>query len=190
MSIDNATIYSNLNNLESSQETRSKILNIIYSFPGIRYRDILRMTNLNNGTLSHHLTKLEKRSYIQISRLENSNITRYYPSSTPLEETIILNYLKIKTTRQIVFMLYEKNNGVTFNEIVTYINKAPSTTSWHIKRLMDSEIVIKKKGLGIGDVLSKYYLDKREIVKKLNQESNKTVVDRSIDNYVSLIDDL
>jgi hypothetical protein len=28
--------------------------------------------------------------------------------------------------------------GATFNEIVNHINKAPSTTSWNLKRLLDS----------------------------------------------------
>ena len=70
-----STIF-NENDVESNGDNRSTILRIINSFPGIRYRDILRITNLNNGTLSHHLSILEKRSIIKIGRTENSNITR------------------------------------------------------------------------------------------------------------------
>ncbi|HKR74227.1 MAG TPA: winged helix-turn-helix transcriptional regulator, partial [Candidatus Nitrosocosmicus sp.] len=50
--------------ISANGNNRGTILKIINSFPGIRYRDILRLTKLNNGTLSHHLSTLEKRSII------------------------------------------------------------------------------------------------------------------------------
>jgi predicted transcriptional regulator len=175
----------NENEAESSRDNRSTILKIINFFPGIRYRDILRITNLNNGTLSHHLSVLEKRSIIKIGRTENSNITRYFPASTPSAETLILNYLKIKTTKNIILMLTE-TDGVSFNEIVDHINKAPSTISWNLKRLVDSNIVERKRGKDV----SLFFLHNKELVKKLVDQNNKTLLDRSIDNYISIIDEL
>ena len=176
----------NENEIESNGNNRSTILKIINSFPGIRYRDILRITNLNNGTLSHHLASLEKRSIIKISRTENSNITRYFPASTPSDETLILNYMKIKTTKSIIMMLNDTNDDVSFSEIVKHINKAPSTTSWNLKRLVDSNVVGRKRGKDV----SLYYLLNKGLVKKLVSQDNKTLLDRSIDNYISIIDEL
>lgn len=164
---------------------RGTILKIINSFPGIRYRDILRLTELNNGTLSHHLSNLEKCSVIKIGRIENSNITRYYPASTPTDETIILNYLKIKTTKKIILMLVEVE-GASFSEIVNHINKAPSTTSWNLKRLLDSNIVGRKRGENV----FLFFLHNKELVRKLIAQNNKSLVDRSIENYISIIEDL
>ena len=180
-----STIF-NENDVESNGDNRSTILRIINSFPGIRYRDILRITNLNNGTLSHHLSILEKRSIIKIGRTENSNITRYFPASTPSEETLILNYLKIKTTKSIIMMLIDTEDDVSFNEIVKHINKAPSTTSWNLKRLVDSNVVGKKRGTEV----SLFYLNNKGLVKNLVGQNNKTLLDRSIDNYISIIDEL
>ena len=165
---------------------RDTILKIINSFPGIRYRDILRLTNLNNGTLSHHLSALEKRYMIKIGRTENSNITRYYPASTPADETLILNYLKIKTTKKIILFLLEDIEGASFNEIVNHLGKAPSTTSWNLKRLLDSKIVVRKRGKNV----SLFFLHNKELVKKLVRENNKSLLDRSIENYISIIDEL
>ena len=176
-----------INNMEveSVSSNRGKILRIINSFPGIRYRDILRLTNLNNGTLSHHLSTLEKSSIIKIGRTENSNITRYYPASTPSDETLILNFLKIKPTKNIILMLQEIEVA-TFGEIVEHIQKAPSTTSWNLKRLMDSKIVGRKRGENV----SLFFLYNKDLVRKLVAENNKTLLDRSIDNYISIIDEL
>ena len=177
----------NENNTNSNGNNRDKILKIINSVPGIRYRDILRLTNLNNGTLSYHLSILEKRSIIKIGRTENSNITRYFPASTPSGETLILSYLKIKTTKGIILMLlHTDGNGASFSEIVNHIKKAPSTTSWNLKRLVESKIVGRKRGKEV----SIFFLLNKELVEKLVGQNTKTLPDRSIDNYISIIDEL
>jgi predicted transcriptional regulator len=118
-------------------------------------------------------------------RPENSNITRYYPASTPTEETIILGFLKIKTTKEIIIKLLERK-CCTFNELVSHINKAPSTTSWNLKRLLDSEVIIRRRGVELSEYLLKNPIEVEELLKK----TNVTLLDRSVDNYGSLIEDL
>ena len=131
------------------------------------------------------LPSLEKCSTIKIMRSKNSNITRYYPASTPTEETIILGYLKIKTTKEIIIKLLEKK-CCTFNELVDHINKAPSTTSWNLKRLLDAEVIIRRRGPEFSEYLLKNPVEVENLLKK----TNVTLLDRSIDNYTSLIEDL
>jgi predicted transcriptional regulator len=172
--------------IEKEKNDRKKLLLKIINFsPGIRYRELLRITSLNNGTLSHHLSTLEKCSTIKIIRLQNSNITRYYPASTSNEEAIILGYLKIKTTKEIIIKLLEQKR-CTFNELVAHINKAPSTTSWNLKRLLDAEVIIRRRGVEF----SEYSLKNPVEVENLLKKTNVTLLDRSIDNYTSLIEDL
>ena len=72
------------------------IFNIISHIAGIRYRELLRLTRFNNGTLSYHLLTLEKNLMIKVLRSEKGNITRYYPFLTPVEEAVMLGYLRIK----------------------------------------------------------------------------------------------
>jgi predicted transcriptional regulator len=182
MNVDEALSYSKT---DQKNDKRSIILKIINLFPGIRYNDLIRATKLTNGTLSHHLSALEKNSIIKIIRIKNSNITRYYPASTPSEEILTLGYLKIKTTSEILLLLYE-TNSCTFLQIVASIKKAPSTVSWNIKRLIDAEIVKRKKGTEF----SEYSLKNPMIIKKLVEQSNTTFLDKCVDSYSSLIGDL
>jgi predicted transcriptional regulator len=170
---------------KENSDKKTLLLKIIDLSPGVRYRELLRITNLNNGTLSHHLATLEKCSTIKIIRSQNSNITRYYPASISNEEAIILGYLKIKTTKEIITKLLEKK-CCTFNELVAHINKAPSTTSWNLKRLLDAEVIIRRRGYEFSEYLLKNPVEVENLVKK----TNVSLLDRSIDNYSSLIEGL
>ena len=96
------------NALESGESSKLRIIKIIDSFPRIRHNDIVRLTGFNNGTLFYHLAILEKYSVIRKLRLDNSSdMTRYYLTSVSLEETIIVEYLKIKSTSQIIKLLLQ-----------------------------------------------------------------------------------
>ena len=120
---------------------RHAILRCIYENPGIRYREILKLTGISNGVLEYHLKELEN-SYeiINVDR-SKSKTTRYSPSEIPSKQSEILGYLRNDTTiRQI--LLFILNKGVcTFKNIVEYTKKSPSTISWHLRRLNQSGIV-------------------------------------------------
>ncbi|MDQ4073415.1 MAG: winged helix-turn-helix transcriptional regulator [Thermoproteota archaeon] len=182
---DNPVLSFSYQDNKNKKSKRSILLDIITCFPGIRYRELLRITKLNNGTLSHHLGSLEKSSTIKVLRQENSNITRYYPASTPSEETVIRGYLKINTTKQIIELLYREPNS-SFSNISSHINRAPSTTSWNLKRLLDAQVISKTKR----NDSSGYSLQNPALVEKLIEKNNNTRLDRTIDNYSSLIDEL
>ncbi len=166
-------------------DKKDLLFKIISHIPGVRYRDLLRISKLTNGTLSYHLSTLEKNSIITILRSKNSNITRYYPYSTSTEDIVTQGYLKMKTSRQILMFLYAKKN-CTFNEIVSHIDKAPSTTSWTLKRLDEADIIVRRKR----NDGSEFSLKNPKLIEKLLQKTNNTLLDRTVDNYASLIDDL
>jgi len=172
-----------------AQETTNNkylILQIVTHNPGIRYRDLLRVTKFTNGTLSYHLLTLEKRSMIKTLRLTGGHITRFYPYLFPIEEANTLGYLKIKTTRQILLLLYNKGR-ISFSEIVTHLNKAPSTTSWNLKRLIEADLITKKKN----SESCEFLLRNPGLVEKLVKHDGVTIVlDTSVDNFVYLIESL
>jgi predicted transcriptional regulator len=173
------------NKFEDKTDKKYLLLKIISLIPGIRYRDLLRMTNLTNGTLSYHLSTLEKNSIIRVIRLENSNITRYFPQETSTEDIVTLGYLKMKTSRQILMFIYTKQK-CTFGEIVSHIGKAPSTTSWNLKRLDEANIIVRRKR-NEGSV---FLLKNPKLIEKLLQKTNTSLLDRAVDSYISLIDEL
>ncbi len=181
----NIKIVTPQNILEPGAGSRLKLLKIIQSFPGIRNNDLIRTIGFNNGTLSHHLATLEKNSIIKILRLENSNITRYFSASITKEEAIIIGFLKIKSTSQIINMLIDSHQ-LSFLEIIQSIKKSPLTTSWNLKRLLEVNIVKRSKL----DHVYIYQLNNPETIKRLINNSNHTLFDRSVDNFSNLIEGL
>jgi len=59
-------------------DTKGIILKYIDKFPGIRYREILRLTGLTNGTLEYHLKILESTHKVAVFRRDGIR-AGYYP---------------------------------------------------------------------------------------------------------------
>ena len=110
-----------------------KILAHIIQHPGIRYRQLLRLSGFANGVLSLHLKRLNRLKIVKAKKLGYST-TRYYHSSVKTTESDILDHLLDSTRRNIIFFLLEHSN-CRFKEIVYHINRAPSTTSFQLQRL-------------------------------------------------------
>ena len=66
--------------------------------------------------------------------------TGYYPNDIPADESHILEHVRNQVARQIVLFILE-NDLCTFDSILKNIKKAPSTLSWHLKRLSEAEII-------------------------------------------------
>ena len=56
---------------------------------------------------------------------------RYYPTAIKTAESDILDHLLDSTRRKIILFLLEYNN-CKFQEIVHYVDRAPSTTSYQL----------------------------------------------------------
>ena len=76
-----ATITTSFDNIAIEQgkdhlsEIQNKLINFINSQPGIRYRELLRLSGLTNGVLTYHITNLEKSGRIIADRSNNNKIT-------------------------------------------------------------------------------------------------------------------
>jgi predicted transcriptional regulator len=141
----------NTNNRERTKDaktikinkTKSKILEHILRSPGVRYRQLLRFTGLSNSVLSYYLRNLEGSRHIIVNRDNNNRAIGYYPKNIKIKELQIIANLRSNTERRIVQFLLEQQQGQpTFNDIIKHIHKAPSTISWHIKKLKNAKIVI------------------------------------------------
>lgn len=158
------------------------LLKQINENPGIRYRELLRVTNRSNGVLTYHLTALEKSSQIKVDR--KSRITRYYPPDISTEKYDIIGCLRPYASRQIIiFML--KQELSTFNEIVEHTKKGRSTVSWHLQRLENSGIITAQFGR-----YTLYKLTNREAVLEILSKYKESFMDKVVDNYTEMIDEL
>ena len=117
----------------------SIVLNSIDKSPGIRYRELLRLSGLTNGALEYILRILEKTDKIKVER-QNGKRPRYYPLGIMASESSILGHIRNRSARQIVLFMLE-HKSCTFIDILKHIKKAPSTLSWHLKMLSEAGII-------------------------------------------------
>ena len=163
-------------------DTRNLLLNYIEQHPGIRYRELLRLTGLVNGVLTYYLAGLENANMIRVER--GLRITRYYPINVSEKESAILNFVRHEPIRQIVLFILE-HDMATFNEIVAHTGKAPSTVSSHLKRLKEAGIVSVRHG--------EYYLYRlveKDLVAEVLSKYKTSFADSIVDNYTQMLEEL
>jgi predicted transcriptional regulator len=169
----------------SSIDVRDEIYDFVAKYPGIRYRELLRLVRVSNGVLTYHLGVLEKFGQIKVQRQSNKRVTRYFIANISKQDSDIIGYFRSRVARNIIIFILQ-NEYCTFNEIVEHVEKAPSTISWHIKRLKDVGILRVVYG---NDHLLYSLIDKVKVDNVL-LKYKETFTDRIIDDYAEMIDKL
>ena len=143
------------------------ILKTIEKNPGIRYREIMVELGLKNGTLSHHLQKLEQQSVLRVER--TPRVARFYPLSVKDEEISIIKRLRQETPRRILRLLLDVDE-VNFSEKFLKIKRSPGTTSLYATELVNDGIIKDRFENGkrffslpdkntVNELISKYHPD-------------------------------
>ena len=122
--------------MDSNQEI---IKNIISKHPGLRFHEIKKESKLANGTLQHHLSKLENTKSISAKYLEK--IPRYYEPEIDDKTQIILLRLRQTTTSKIIKSLL-KDNCLNFAQLVKQSKKSPGTVSIYKSMLLKDRIIV------------------------------------------------
>jgi predicted transcriptional regulator len=132
-------------------ELRSKIYLHIRAHPGDHYRSIMAHLKLKNGTLVHHLARLEqeelicserdgyyKRFYPVGMRIPKSEVGMYYPEEIPTynigEHQVSDIQLKIIKTIRI-------HPGITQKEISQRIDESRRVVNYHVKLLIQHDLI-------------------------------------------------
>ena len=159
------------------------ILKTIEKNPGIRYREIMDELGLKNGTLSHHLQKLEKQSVLRVER--TPRVARFYPLSVNETEIPIIKRLRQETPRRILRLLLDLDE-VNFSEMFLRIKRSPGTTSRYVTELVDDGIVKDRfeKGKRFFSLPEKYTVN--ELISKYHQD----LMDKTTENYSDIIESL
>jgi DNA-binding transcriptional ArsR family regulator len=165
-----------------AKSTPDLLLAQIAREPGIRYRELLRLTGLVNGVLTYHLSSLEKTGAIRVER--QSGATRYYHVGVPESESQVLRFVRNEPVREIISFMIEKDS-CTFAEIVDHTGKAPSTVSSHLKRLKEAGLVHVRYG-----EYQLYSLASRDLISDVMSRYRPTLADKIVDNYVEMLDEL
>ena len=163
---------------------QDRIIQFVTNFPGIRYRELLRVTGVSNGVLSYHLNLLDNSGKIRVHRV-NNRVTRYFSHDVSGLESNIIGLLRQRTTRKIIIYLLESGPCI-FNDIVTHTKKVPSTISWHLSRLKDGNIITVHKQNELN-----YYeikIDKFSLYNLLNKYKS-SFTENIVDDYVDMINE-
>jgi DNA-binding transcriptional ArsR family regulator len=171
--------------VQSVQEVDAQaiLLKGIEENPGIRYRELLRLTGLVNGVLSYHLSALERANVIKVNR--ESRITRYYPVNVSDKESAILKFVRHEPIRQILLFILE-HDMCTFNEMVDHTGKAPSTVSSHLKRLREAGIVLIRHG----EYHQLYRVAEGDLIAEVLSKYTSSFTNKVVDNYTEMLEEL
>ena len=141
-------------------DRRDTVLEIVEKNPGIRFNEIMRISNIKNGTLSHYVKKLADEGHIVLER--SPRVTRMYPSGISKKETKICRHLTTPTQKNIILYLL-KNKISTSIEIKDFLGKSPSVVSVNLSELFKEKIISKKYDIPS----NKYSLEKPEEIQEV-----------------------
>jgi predicted transcriptional regulator len=161
---------------------QDKIVKCVNEIPGIRYRELLRITGISNGVLSYHLNLLDNSGKIRVNRV-NNRVTRYFSYDVSLHETYVIGLLRQETSRKIIMYILEKGT-CGFNDIIIHTRKVPSTISWHMARLKAANIVKVRKQYEFN-----YYeigMD-RLLLQDLLSKYKSSFTEKIVDDYIDMI---
>ncbi|ABX13222.1 winged helix-turn-helix transcriptional regulator [Nitrosopumilus maritimus] len=115
---------------------KEKILDFIINNPGSHLRMIKKNVQFSMGTVQYHLNTLEKEGKIKSSK------TRFYKNYYHINESDekLLSVFNLESPRSIIMYLLQHQPS-THQEIAKGIELSSSTVSWHMKRLLESNIV-------------------------------------------------
>jgi len=126
---------------------RRQIYNFVLTFPGLHLRELSRKLNVPKTTLNYHLTYLKNENLI-VEKLENRYKRYYVNKKVGNNDKTILGFMRQDVPRKIMLFLflYPEHSR---NDISQEIEKTPSTITFHLKKLIDNDIVEKRR-LGHG----------------------------------------
>tara|TARA_B100000029_G_scaffold258087_1_gene254785 strand:- start:191 stop:685 length:495 start_codon:yes stop_codon:yes gene_type:complete len=156
------------------------VFEIIRKNPGIRFNEVMRMSEMKNGTLSHYVKKLEDENDIKLER--SPRVTRLYPTGIPKEEAEVCRYLSTSTQRKIILFILE-NQTVTSIQVKNHINKSASVVSVNLNHLFKAKIINRKYDIPS----NKFSLKNPEMIKGVLKEYYPSIIEKMSSNTVEML---
>ena len=157
------------------------VLDVIEKNPGIRFNEIMRITDIRNGTLSHYVKKLEDNGHIQLER--TPRVTRAYPVGIDGHEATICKYLTMPTQRKLILFLLKKEVATSV-EVRKFLGKSPSVVSVNLNELFRMKIINKKYDIPS----NKYSLKNPREVLGILKEYYPSLIDQLSENTIEMLD--
>ena len=150
---------------------RDDILKVIQNMPGINFNEIVRITDLSNGVISHYILQLLKDNEIVKSE---SGRAKYFHHKIPKKHIEYIMIFRNDTNQEIMRLFLKSKDPITAKEIAEGVNKSRSTISVNLKKLEKTKLV-GRKILNKNNKLTSdigFYLFDKEFVKKIFSKYN------------------
>jgi predicted transcriptional regulator len=159
-------------------ETRRRIFTVIKRSPGLHVRELSRTLGIPLSTLDYHLYFLKQRGLI--TEKQDGRYIRYYcVGDIGTKEQGVISLLRQSVPRSILmFLLLHPHSS--HHDVCVQIGLAPSTISFHLKKLLDIQIVTREQQ---GKDTS-YYVNDSDHVLDLLITYQKTFLDESVDRFI------
>ena len=94
-------------------QRKEVVLDLVTKNPGIRFNEIMRLSNIRNGTLSHYVKRLSDEESINLER--TPRVTRLYHRNIPKESAKICKFLTMNSQKEIILFLDENPEIIDIN---------------------------------------------------------------------------
>jgi predicted transcriptional regulator len=159
--------------------TRDRIAAQVRRDPGVHFNELVRVLDLAPGQVQYHLRKLD------VVADEHYGQTHYFPDGYDAWERGALALLRRETAADVVSVLMEAG-PLGASETAERAGIARSTLSWHLDRLVESDLVEKRYEKG-RVVLA---LVDPERTARLLDRAEPTLPGRLVDRFTRLVDSL
>lgn len=160
--------------------TRQNLYSLISESPGLHFREIQRRTKMATGQLTYNLNYLQKVGLIK-SQKDGEYLRYYSDRQMDVEEKRVLEFLHLTSIRHILIYLLE-NSNCNHESIAENLNLSSSTISWHLKKLIDGNIVNKK----VRGRKSFYSINNPELVRKVLIKYRESFLDKIVDRFIEM----
>jgi predicted transcriptional regulator len=118
------------------QFTRGRIYGMIESNPGVHYTLIKKKVGVGNGTLTYHLTTLEREGFI---RAEWDGLyKRFYPSQMARSESDVLELSRVQAE---LLGHIKTAPGITQKELSMRTGLSKRVISYHVSRMTEARLI-------------------------------------------------
>ncbi len=160
-----------------AQPTRRRIYEVVASHPGASAREVQRLAQLGWGETAYHLEQLTGAGVLRRER--GARRDYYFLSSMTWEDRRLFQALRSPAQRTLLILLSE-SPGLSLAELRERAGLGLSTTSFHLRQLVDRAIVEQFRE---GN-LRRYRTARPEHVAELVRGYRASFQDRLVDRFV------
>jgi predicted transcriptional regulator len=120
---------------------RAALVEMIAAEPGIRFRELARTSRLPNGTLVHHLRKLEAVGLVKAIR-SNRYLAYVVPGAARPNDRHPA--LQSEGAQRLANAIVDKP-GIRVKDAAAIASLSPATAAYHLRRLVDARLVVAER---------------------------------------------